>query len=186
MDTFGAVWDGVRDGGRRAVEAPACLAAVGVAALVQLIYESKRPDAFPAAADWALTALLMAAFLAFVLRRLRPSVPWLRGVAYFALAQAASTAVLTVVFLVAHAGFLSVLAPAVPAACAAQAAFALMGRGRSRRAEAAWLGALYALTSFAFSYFLRLLPGGAAALPATAFFAFMGLFAAAAPAALDG
>lgn len=178
-------WEGSQEGGRRAIERPLCLAAVGVAAVVQLGYEHLRPESFPAVADWMLTGLLMAAFLTGVLRVLAPSVPLARAIAYFAGAQAASTMLLTVVFLVFRAGFLSLLAPLVPAAVCAQAAFMLLGRPKERLLEALSLGLLYAVTSFAFSYFLRLLPGGANALPATSFFAFMGLYAAAAPAALE-
>ncbi|MDX6769299.1 MAG: hypothetical protein SF051_07190 [Elusimicrobiota bacterium] len=188
MDAPTAAWDAVRAGARRALETPVCLAAVAVAAALQLAYEAKRPDAFPAAMDWVVTAAILAAFLAAVLRALAPSVSLPRAAAAFVLAQAASTAVLTAVFLAAKATFLSGAAPLVPVFFSALAAVAVLrgsAAARARWAEALSLGALYAVTALAFSLFMRLLPGGATALPATAFFAFMGLFAAAAPAALE-
>lgn len=188
MGAFIRALDAVRLGARRAVEAPACLAAVGVAALIQLVYEHRRPDAFPAAADWLVTASIAAVFLAAVLRTLAPSTSFLRAALAFGAAQAASTAVLTAVFLVARASFLSYAAPAVPVFCSALAALALLrgpAAARARWVEAGSLGALYAVVALSFSFFLRLMPGGAAALPATAFFAFLGLFAAAAPAVLE-
>ncbi len=188
MGALLAAWEAVQGGGRRAVETPVCLVAVGVAAALQLVYEAKRPDAFPPAADWVVTAAILALFLAAVLRALAPSVSLARAAAAFVLAQAASTATLTVVFLVARANFLSAGAPLVPVFFSALAAVAAL-RGpsavKTRWVEALALGALYAVTALAFSLFMRLLPGGAAALPATAFFAFMGLFAAAAPVALE-
>jgi hypothetical protein len=181
-----ASWEAVQAGGKRGIETPSCLVAVGLAAVLQLVYEKARPDAFPAAADWLITALIMAAFLAAVLTRLAPSVPFRRALLAFAGAQALSTGVLTLVFLVFRAAFLSLLAPLVPAALSALAAFAVLGAPpRSRWQEALALGALYAVTAYAFSYFIALLPGGSTALPATAFFAFMGVFAAAAPASLE-
>lgn len=186
MSALAASWHAVRSGGRRAVEAPVCLAAVGGAALLQLLYESKRPDGLPAMVDWVVTGLLLAAFLAFVLRRLAPSASFRRAFVAYVGAQALSTGVLTLVFLVFRAGFLSALAPLVPVALSALAAFAALGVSpRERWRESFSLGAIYAVTAFAFAYFLTLLPGGSTALPATAFFAFMGLFAAAAPAALE-
>lgn len=184
MRALHAAWMATREGFLRALQTPAFLAAFVGASALQLVYEKKRPDSFPAAADWGAAAGLMSLYLAFVLRALAPGVPFGRALGGFAAAQAASTALLTMVFLVARAGFLSLLAPAVPAALCAFAAFLLLGRGK-RPAEAAWLGALYALTSWALSLFLSRLPGGGSALPATAFFAFMGVFAAAAPASLE-
>lgn len=186
MSALHAAWLSVRGGGRRAVEAPVCIAAVGVAAVLQLLYESKRPSGLPAAVDWLVTGLLMAAFLAFVLRSLAPAVSVRRAFVAYAGAQALATGVLTLVFLVARAGFLSVLAPLVPVAFSALAGFAALGVApRERWRESLSLGAIYAVVAFAFSWFLQLLPGGSTALPATAFFAFMGLFAAAAPVALE-
>lgn len=188
MGVITSAWEAVRVGARRAVETPACLVAVGVAAALQLVYEAKRPDSLPPAADWVVTAAILAVFLAAVLRALAPAVPLARAAAAFVLAQAASTAVLTGVFLAARATFLSAGAPLVPVFFSALAAV-WVSRGaaaaKARWGEALALGALYAVTALAFSLFMRLLPGGAAALPATAFFAFMGLFAAAAPAALE-
>jgi hypothetical protein len=174
VSAFLGAWEAVRRGARRAAETPVCLVAVGFAAALQLVYEAKRPDSLPPAADWAVTAA--------------PSVPLARAAAAFVLAQAASTAALTVVFLAARATFLSAAAPMVPVFFSALAAVAALrgpAAARARWAEALSLGALYAVTALSFSLFMRLLPGGAAALPATAFFAFMGLFAAAAPAALE-
>lgn len=181
-----ASWHAVRGGGRRALEAPLSLAAVGAAAVLQLLYESKRPSGLPAMADWLVTGLLMSAFLAFVLRTLVPAVSFGRAFAAYVGAQALSTGVLTLVFLAARAPFLSVLAPLVPVAFSALAGFAALGVPPRRRwLESLSLGAIYAVVAFAFAWFLQLLPGGSTALPATAFFAFMGLFAAAAPAALE-
>ena len=180
-------WEAVQSGARRAVETPVCLVAVGVASVLQLVYEKYRPESLPAAADWVVTAAILASFLAFVLSSLVP-VTLRRAALAYAVAQAASTAALTVIFLLAKASFLSFAAPAVPVFFAALAAAVVLGG--SGRAKSAWLpalflGGLYAVTALCFSLFMRLLPGGAAALPATAFFAFMGLFAAAAPAALE-
>lgn len=188
MTTILAALGAVQQGARRAVEAPVCLVAVGGASVLQLVYEKYRPESLPAVADWVVTAAILAGFLAFVLGAVAPAVPLRRAALAYALAQAASTAALTVIFLVAKAGFLSFAAPAVPVFFASLAAvYALHGAQRAKRfwLSALCLGALYAVTALCFSLFIRMLPGGAAALPATAFFAFMGLFAAAAPAALE-
>ncbi len=188
MGALARAVDAVRAGARRAVEAPVCLAAVGAASVLQLVYEKYRPESLPAAADWVVTAAVLSAFLAAVLRVLAPSVSFGRAALAFAAAQAASTVVLTGVFLVARMTVLSFAAPVAPVFFAVLAASWLLGgaaRAKSRWPEALALGALYAVTALCFSLFLRMLPGGSAALPATAFFAFMGLFAAAAPAALE-
>lgn len=189
MDALATAWDAVGRGARRAMETPLCLAAVAAAAVAQLGYEKLRPEALPAAADWLVTAVILAAFLAIVLRLLaRPAPSLARAAAAYAAAQLASTLALTAVFLAARANFLSFLAPLVPAAFAAFAGVAALsglGAARARWREALLLGALYAALALVFALLLRSLSGGVSALPATAFFAFMGLFAAAAPAALE-